>query len=38
VVEAIDIRPVAEDEVQSLGATHVGVALEEENATPEAHT
>ena len=37
-VEAVDIRPAAEDEVQSLGATHVGVALEEETATPEAYT
>jgi NAD(P) transhydrogenase subunit alpha len=37
VVEAVDIRPTAEDEVQSLGAVHVGVALEE-TATLEAHT
>jgi hypothetical protein len=26
-VEAIDIWPAAEDEVQSFGAAHVGVAL-----------
>jgi hypothetical protein len=38
VVEAVDIWPTAEDKVQTLGATHVGVALEEKNATPEAYT
>jgi hypothetical protein len=34
VVEAVDIWLAAEDKAQTLGATHVGVALEEENATP----
>jgi hypothetical protein len=38
VVEAVDIWPAAEDKVQTLGATHVGVAIEEENAGPEAYT
>jgi NAD(P) transhydrogenase subunit alpha len=37
VVEAFDIRPGAKDEVQSLGATFIGMPIEEEAATPEGY-
>jgi NAD(P) transhydrogenase subunit alpha len=37
VVEAFDIRPAAKEEVHSLGATFVGVLLEEPTATPEGY-
>lgn len=35
--EAFDIRWAAKDEVQSLDATQVGVALEGETAMPEGY-
>ena len=37
VVEAFDIRASAKDEVQSLGASFVGMTLEEAVATPEGY-
>jgi NAD(P) transhydrogenase subunit alpha len=37
VVEAFDIRPAAREEVQSLGATFVGIDLPEETRTAEGY-